>query len=121
MGYYSEVALVLAPSAVNKLKQAVAKVDEKSEKLNFVNYPDKHLTDYDGNELYYWESVKWYEDFPETQFMEEFMDSLDPEEYRFLRVGESEGDTDEGGGIFYNHNFGVYSLRGIHINKPTIN
>lgn len=121
MGYYSDVALVLAPSAVKKLKKAIANVGEGSDKLNFIKYPNEHLTDYDGNELYYWESVKWYEEFPETQFMEEFMNSLDSKEYRFLRVGESEGDTDEGAGIFYSNNFGVYSLRGIHFRKPTIN
>ena len=41
----------------------------------------------------YWEWVKWYEEFEEVQFFENFYQNLD--HYKFIRIGEDNEDNYE--------------------------
>lgn len=52
--------------------------------------------------LYYWEWVKWYEDYTEVSIIENFMQSLEPDEYLLVRVGESYEDNAYEGGLLGN-------------------
>jgi hypothetical protein len=41
--------------------------------------------------------IKWYDTYPEVQVIECYLDSLNEEHYRFIRVGQDNGDiVDEG-------------------------
>jgi hypothetical protein len=58
-----------------------------------------------GTVAYCWDWLKWYPEFPEVAFVEAFMEhlnSIDSNEYLFIRVGESEDDTEYRGGFWEN-------------------
>ena len=88
MGYYSDVALTLRKkNALELIKQAkgnnaarpfmcMAQVVDQSEYVTF-----------------YWEWVKWYDDYEEIQFITDFYSNLD--EYSFKRIGEDNSDIEE--------------------------
>ena len=44
-----------------------------------------------------WRQVKWYKEFPEIQFIERFISTLD--DYEFIRIGEGEDDVEHYGGF----------------------
>ena len=45
----------------------------------------------------YWDSVKWYEGFDCIDLIEDFIESIPEEDYRFVRIGEDSDDTQEAG------------------------
>lgn len=112
MGYYSDVALVLSAHATAKLLTYMKNKPQNNININLINHPEKHLKDSSGEELFYWESVKWYEDFPEVQWIEKFINSLKQDEYLFIRVGEFIDDVEELG-TFYSNPFDVRFSRQI--------
>ena len=112
MGYYSDVALVLSAHATAKLFKYTKSKPQNNINTNLINHPEKHLKDSSGAEFFYWESVKWYEDFPEVQWIEKFINSLKQDEYLFIRVGELIDDVEELG-TFYSNPFDVRFSRQI--------
>ena len=44
-----------------------------------------------------WEYQKWYVSFPDVFAMTRFMNNIDDENYRFLRIGEEPQDIEEEG------------------------
>ncbi len=59
-----------------------------------------------------WESLKWYSDYDDMGFIENLLNDLDTEDYLFIRVGESDDDTEYRGG-FWENPFGMCLVRGI--------
>ena len=43
--------------------------------------------------ILYWESVKWYEHYDDVKAIDEFMESIDMEDYEFVLIGEEEIET----------------------------
>ena len=76
------------------------------ERRDIIKYAQKHITDPSGVELYYWDTYKWYIEFPEIKWITDFIDSLSPEEYKFIRIGEDYDDI-EYSGCFYDGPFNV--------------
>ncbi len=97
MGYRSDVALALTKNGVEALQKAIAESENTESReavTDFLEHSDKHLKDTsDGSELWFWNSVKWYEFYPEVSFLESFMvGKVDEEDYRFMRIGEEYDD-----------------------------
>ena len=51
-----------------------------------------HVVDQDEYVTFYWEWVKWYDDYEEIQFITAFYRNL--AEYSFKRIGEDTSDDD---------------------------
>ena len=91
MGYRSDVFLRIAEPLV-EVVQAAAKLDPKLEEiLKEGDCGDGSKTDF------YWESVKWYDSYPEIQAIEGMLDDLDEDDYGFIRLGEEQGDIEQKG------------------------
>ncbi len=101
MGYYSDVALALSKHGSTLLKKRLGTV-VGDERIMF-DHADLHKVDAaTGQELWRWDSVKWYEDFPDVAFIHGFLEDLDEQHYLFVRVGEECGDIETRGNFWSN-------------------
>ncbi len=121
MGYYSDVALALTRDGVRKLNEKLsdASIDAETRKdaANLLASASKHLVDGDsGSEVWYWRDIKWYTSdpqyCPDVCFIDKFLCELDFEDFRFMRVGEDDDDTEAHGG-FVNDPFDLTLSRSI--------
>ena len=111
MGYRSDVGLALTKKGVKALNAKLAE-ESVSEELResvmeLLDDADQHYTDRNsGAELWYWESIKWYDTLPlEYQnicCIMETLANLKNEDYRFIRIGEDYEDTEVSGGFWEN-------------------
>ena len=122
MGYRSDVGLALSKKAVTELKKRLDALDNNSNEQTTIrelmeyaqsHYPDKNSED----EVYYWEWLKWYSDFPDVSFIERLMADLEVEDYLFFRVGEEIGDI-EIKGEFWDNPFEFNILQTITLEAP---
>ena len=129
MGYRSEVALALDAKIVPALLTAFAKCEE-TQKL-CTQHVDLLDTDYGGkgNWLMCWESIKWYDSFPEIEMINNLIEAMECEDlskfglkdddnapdytmlFRFVRIGEDSDDNEQRGYGFDN----IYISRAISI------
>ncbi len=134
MGYRSEVVLVVSKDVMPQFMVTMAKSPE-ARKLCWGDR-DRMIKDYDGegNILFAWRSIKWYDSYEGIRAIEDFMDWCDSEDvpvsdeqkaqdksptpvthldgdqcYRFVRVGEDSDDNVERGSAFWD----VYVSRSI--------
>ena len=133
MGYRSQVVLAVDKALMGKFLAHVSQC-ESTKNLVFAEADDK-VENYngDGNFLFRWDSVKWYDGYKEVDCISNFMDEVDDmvldeivvtspaggpdgvrpvhgdEFYRFIRVGE-EGDDIEARG----EGFEIYPQTTIH-------
>ena len=112
MGYYSQVALLLSREADGELRVALVKAPEDVRQL-FKGQPPE-VDAKTGLRLRHWEHVNWQEEV--AAFMDSFLASLDDDQYRFLRLGETFGDLDDSGGI-YDSPFGLEVVARIEFRK----
>lgn len=115
MGYCSDVGLCLTDTGRETLNARLAVLEPDTERTKniheLLNYPhDKRETD--GAVAWLWESLKWYDDYPEVAFMESLLQDLDEQDYLLIRVGESDDDTEYRGG-FWENPFSMCLVRGI--------
>ena len=117
MGYYSNVALCLTKNGMDQLKTALAEA-EKNNPGNFAaikmligGEPSK-IDEGSGSVVFLWEGERWYNEFDEIAFVEEFMDNLPHEDFLFIRLGEDYDDI-ETRGSFRGKPFGTYVERKI--------
>ena len=105
MGYYSKVVIGLSEEANQFLQKEldILKADgmkkdvwEEVEHLFNVRFQKGR---YNKAYIYRMDWVKWYKTFSEVNWIENFLSSLDLEEFRFLRIGEDSGDVE-----FYGEN-----------------
>mgnify|MGYP001202939063 CR=1 FL=1 len=129
MGYRSEVVLALDKKLVPALMSAFAQSPEVRDLCTV--HCDDLMTDYDGegNWCMRWESIKWYETFPEIQALEALLEAISCEDlsaygmgtdehdgreyeelYKFIRVGEEYDDLDQRGYAFQD----IFLTRGIN-------
>ena len=95
MGYRSEVAIRCEEAAFRILKATCAEVNL---------LPDKCYKADDGTFVLYFDWVKWYDDYKDVSAIMHVLSQLDdlhdPDSddgfgYKYLRLGESDGDTEE--------------------------
>lgn len=108
MGYYSDAALALDRETAEKFRQSAQ--DSGNEFVeDFVEAPDKHMVDQaTGAECWVWRGVKWYkgEEFPEIDFVNNFLMDAPWDGIYFVRVGEEPGDVET---------LGSFSINPFHI------
>jgi len=105
MGYRSEVVLAVSSKALPVLMHVLSKTPGAWD-FCFQGH-DTMKKDYDGQEgaiLFHWEWVKWYVDYPEVAAINSFLARMQDlecedweewgEEYRFVRMGDEDGDQD---------------------------
>ncbi len=118
MGYHSEVALTISSKCVEALENKINNCQNtaKSALCTLLeNADEKGIDDSTGDKFWYWNWIKWYHDYPEICMLEEFMSSLDYDEYLFIRLGEDMNDT-EIYGSYYDNPFEMHVHHTIEIN-----
>ena len=112
MGYRSEIGLCLDASAQAQLEAGLLKLANEKGAANASTEMDPiqglfqsaelRKDEDSGSAAYYWPSLKWYDDFPEVRFIESFLQELDEGVYLFIRLGESDDDTEIKGAFWDN-------------------
>lgn len=94
MGYYSEVGICIKKEDFNKLKEK-AEAQKKNIVLNFLAAAYT-FENSDNTISIKWECIKWYSDFEEVKYIEDFLLELRTQQkpYHFIRIGENPGDVD---------------------------
>ncbi len=110
MGYRSQVVLVVGKEIMPQFMVTMAKSPE-ARKLCW-GEADQTVKDYDGegNFLFSWNCIKWYDSFEEIRAIEDFLDwacsesievdgkTRDGDEFiKFLRTGEELDDNEQRG------------------------
>lgn len=97
MGYYSEVAFALTEEGAKKFFAKVKKAECRKQIHKLLMDAD-YKNSIEGAYFWYWKEIKWYDFardyFPEIVFIREFMDKSDPDDFRFMIVGEEQDDVD---------------------------
>lgn len=122
MGYYSEVGLALTQNGVKALHDRLDLMEQshlKDEIIGLLHYANQHYADDASKaEVWFWDSIKWYDFdpsyYPEIHFMDKFLESLDEDDFRFIRIGEAYDDT-EVRGLFVENPFDLELARDITI------
>ena len=116
MGYRSVVALAVSKEMMPHFLGHLSQCDDSAYKFVFME-TDKKIEDYDGDgtTMFLWESIKWYDSYPEvraitdfvsmnTDYLEsicedikEFQRGSYAEHFRFVRMGEDNEDIEEEG------------------------
>ncbi|MDD3684153.1 hypothetical protein [Desulfovibrio desulfuricans] len=102
MGYYSNVALCLTKNGMDQLKTVLAEA-EKNNPDNFaaikilIGDEPSRTDERTGAVVFLWEGERWYNEFDEIAFVEEFMDNLPHEDFLFIRLGEDYDDIETRG------------------------
>ena len=129
MGYRSEVVLAVHKQVMGKFLQLIGTNDEM--KALCFSHADEVREDYngEGNFLFRWSSIKWYEDYAGINAINEFMewchdamieDKNYPEDrqpqgdefFKFVRVGEESDDIVNDG---YCEDFEIYTCTSIEV------
>lgn len=113
MGYRSNVALCLDKPALNVLENRLDLDPVAKSAFQELTSCADHFTDAaTSNEMWYWRDIKWYADYPEIAFLNQFLDELDYLEYYFIRIGDDVDDT-EIRGNYWENPFDLYVSRKI--------
>ena len=116
MGYRSDVGLCLNAKGKEALIAALAEAEKNNPHFSDIkelldSSAIRAITD-DGSVAYHWESLKWSADYDDVSFIENLIRQLDYNDYFFIRVGESDDDTEVRGGFLENP-LGMCLVRGI--------
>tara|TARA_R110002020_G_scaffold89847_2_gene219262 strand:+ start:299 stop:691 length:393 start_codon:yes stop_codon:yes gene_type:complete len=115
MGYRSHVVFAVDKMLMGKFMAHISQVAD-AKNLCFVDNTEmvEHYAG-NGNFLFRWESIKWYDEYKEVDCINDFMDKADDmvldglysddsarsvrggEYYRFIRTGENSEDIEERG------------------------
>jgi len=90
MGYRSDLAIEFDDHHAKILKILCS---QDGELKQFIEYG---IMDNDFRTLRF-ESVKWYEGYPEIDKMEKFLNEIEEESFHFIRLGEDFQDTETKG------------------------
>ena len=113
MGYRSVVALAVSEKMMPHFLGHLSQCEDAAYKFVFME-TDKKIEDYDGDgtTMFLWESIKWYDSYPEVRAITDFVSmhtdylysaSKDfdnhsyAEHFRFVRMGEDNEDIEEEG------------------------
>jgi hypothetical protein len=96
MGYRSDVAIKVKPSLQSAFQETLAKAKLDS---YIVNPCTVFIT-----------NVKWYTDFDNVKLVEKWLDTLEYEDYGFIRLGEDQDDNEIHGDVY---NYDMYISRSI--------
>ena len=96
MGYYSKVVIGFSEEAYQKFQKAL--IDAKKNKkymwddISYLMKRAKKMKMHGTNTYFYqWERIWNSNEFREVRWMENFLSSLSPDEFRFIRIEEEKG------------------------------
>ncbi len=69
-----------------------------------------------SDELWLWNSVKWYDGYPEVDLFMNFLNEINDDDFVFIRVGESYDDIDRRG-CYWDNAYGLDLETNIVTNK----
>ena len=101
MGYRSEVAITMDTKNYNVMIRR-AKALKNKHIYNLIDYADIYTMDNGKVTTLYWGYVKWYQDYKEVQWIENFIKKIDA---TFVRIGEDRDDNEE---LYYNNGDGFF-------------
>ena len=113
MGYRSTAILAVSKEARPYLMHFLGKEPEAMS-MCFGPHSDRveHFQGEEGSIMFRFDGIKWYDSFPEIRAIEAFMchmeDTIDglgegDEHFRFVRIGEDDGDVERRGWAFDIH------------------
>jgi len=107
MGYYSDVGICLSPKAKKSYDTMLQSLHPQRRTLIKKFLQSAQVYHRDGAICFIWQWVKWHnssDTIPLTgsMFFEHFLQSLNEEDYLFIRIGEQHGDVEEHGHFFEN-------------------
>jgi hypothetical protein len=112
MGYYSQVGLALTEKAYITLLEALKKdkeyfsEDNYNEILNLINKNvDIHYHEHTKEKLLIWNWIKWYNSYASVNYINDFVKSLNTEDYLYIIIEEDGNLTVDG--EFYDNIFGL--------------
>lgn len=113
MSYRSDVGLCLSARGRQALEEKIAELAPEDENTAIIKslFENPRACE-DGCAAWFWGGVKWYEDYADVAFTENFIKALEEEDYLFLLIGESDDDTEHRGG-FWENPFGMTLIREI--------
>ena len=101
MGYRSDVAIAMTKKAAELLKTKLAEATPDQRYL--LDNPDLYEVDSKTEEaLWRWHYVKWYEEFDEVAFIDNYLKELSIDDYLFIRLGENYDDIELRGDFWGN-------------------
>ena len=101
MEYRSDVAIAMTKKAAELLKTKLAEATPDQRYL--LDNPDLYEVDSKTEEaLWRWHYVKWYEEFDEVAFIDNFLKELSNDDYLFIRLGENYDDVELRGDFWGN-------------------
>ena len=106
MGYRSDVAIALTQKAAAWLKAKLNKEKDKEKRYLFDHADSHDALEVSGQELWRWSNVKWYKGYTEVDYVTDFLNSLDEDDYLCIIVGEATCDV-EMSGNFWQNAFGL--------------
>ena len=117
MGYRSDIGLALTKEGSSRLQEKLNSLDKSSDIFSNVTtlleYAHKHQKhEKSGAELFLWDYLKWYDNYPDVRFFEDLMGELEWDDFLFLRIGEDMNDNEEKGS-FWDNPFELSILRTI--------
>ena len=102
MGYRSDVAIVMKEKDFHTMLEEVKQTEIEWLNgwiLSGYNHPKSKNKPFselnpqsDDWVVLYWEWVKWYDDYQEVAFIENFLQKIN--QYDFIRIGEDDDDTE---------------------------
>lgn len=99
MGYYSEVKIAMRESDYIELLNRINYYTNKDMLSIFVKDICSTKTVINNGQkvvILYWDWVKWYPEFKEVQYIEEYLTELNDQckPYKFVRIGEGSSDIE---------------------------
>ena len=91
MGYRSEAAI-----ALHKNTEVRLRLSDKKEVVDLLD-ETPHKTEHEYSTTYFYSGYKWYSTYSGVAAMEDYLDTLEDEEFGFIRIGEESGDIETKG------------------------
>ena len=92
MGYRSEVGIALYTKDYKTMLKRVKELKKNKEPYELIKNADKYSADNGKITILYFSDVKWYTDFKEVQWIENFIKKV---QSVFIRIGEELDDNEE--------------------------
>ena len=122
MGYRSQVAVALTDDAARLFKIIISHFPKDHEIHSLMSADQSSFNDttlrealddsqWVGSKIYF-EDVKWYDGYSCVQVVSEFLESIPPEDFRYIRIGEESDDVEETGEFYDSDLYVARSIEG---------
>jgi hypothetical protein len=126
MGYRSEVVVAFNQQAARILSHARTSNEGQEDKddtsLDSLLKAADRFIEFDGSQLYFWSSIKWYDEYSGVREFHHIMShissgDIEGAEFYFLRIGGDLDDIEEEGD-WYNNPFNIWYKKDLLFTDP---